>query len=311
MGNLGRQPLIYCLDYALQALTNFITPFLTCFEAFLQIWSTIFLQSGGVGPPNSLPWICQFLDCNFVFLYLIEKHNFQRRSSDQTTKRSDRRTLSSADFSKRSQRKLPQTPTISPKGPTARLDYGKSYTNRCVREILNKLEQGPYASEWYNFSNPNVPSPKWINFSLDESGGVLDAFLCKKDDENHTCYMMDVRIGEKVGRLFKYPSPIRVGRNGYVVDHNDNKSHYNFMLEDTALTYSRSSGRKSRPFPLCWSEQFEWEDVGILALSAKFFRWRLGFLFWYEVNLQETPLLCSFHIMEWYYCWNLRATNTR
>ena len=204
--------------------------------------------------------------CDLVFISLSEKRELQRQLSDHNAKWGERSTLSATNTAKKSERNIHQVNTPSPALPTTVLDYGKSYANRCVKEILNKIENGSYASEWYNFSSPNMPSPKWINFNLDESGGVLDAFLCKKDDDSHACYMMDVRIGEKVGRLFKYPGPVRVGQNGHIAERKPCKdSNDGFLLDDLVLSDHASKEAKSRPFPLCWSEQLDWKDVRVFS----------------------------------------------
>ena len=222
--------------------------------------------------------------CLYIFTFQgfiivgLEKHELRRPSRDRYAKQSGRATPSSLSSSTRSQR-VHYQPDAAPKNrPNTLPDYGKSYTNRCVKEIFNKLQHGAYASEWYKFSNTTLPSPKWINFNSGENGGALDAFLCKNDDDDgNKCYMMDVRIGEKVGRLLKYPGTIRVGQNGYIREQRQRKVTYDECMfgEVEAGEADDDSGSKAkpRPFPLSWSEQFDWKDVSMqlgVVMSADF-----------------------------------------
>ena len=146
-------------------------------------------------------------------------------------------------------------------------DVGKSYTNRCVKEILHKIERGAYASEWYNFSNPTLPAPKWIDFHAKGHGGVLDAFLCQRSNKNQMCYMMDVRLGDKVGRLLKYPENIRVGQNGKDMvriekeEREEKEESDRIVWSDNDEHIAKCREKKTRPFPLSWKEQFSWENV--------------------------------------------------
>ena len=188
-----------------------------------------------------------------------------QKETHQDSKWRARATPSGTTSSKNCPRSGSKVHALS-KCPKTTLDIGKSYANRCVKEILKKLEQGSYSSRWYDFSSPNMPLPKWINFNWTECGGVLDAFLCKGNDENHVCYLMDVRIGEKVGRLLKYPGPIRVGQNGFTSRPKCHKdSLYDIEVEDLTLKDITSKKMRSRPFPLSWNEQFDWKDVSMLS----------------------------------------------
>ena len=65
----------------------------------------------------------------------------------------------------------------------ARTPVGKSYTNRCVKELLNKVQYGAYTSDWNVFNGIRSATPKLIDFYSGENGGVLDAFLCNKGME--------------------------------------------------------------------------------------------------------------------------------
>ena len=205
--------------------------------------------------------------CTLVFQAEVQRKKHQA-SKDHNAKWRARTIPSGTNSSKDCQRNGGQMHASS-KSPKTMLDVGKSYTNRCVKEILKKLEHGSYSSRWYDFSSPNMPLPKWINFNWTESGGVLDAFLCKGNEDNHVCYLMDVRIGEKVGRLLKYPGPIRVGQNGYTSKAKCHKdSLYDFELEGLTLNDITSKKMKSRPFPLSWNEQFDWKDVSMFSPLA-------------------------------------------
>jgi len=212
--------------------------------------------------PASLP-------SNFLKHTEVQRKKHQA-SKDHNAKWRARTIPSGTNSSKDCQRNGGQMHASS-KSPKTMLDVGKSYTNRCVKEILKKLEHGSYSSRWYDFSSPNMPLPKWINFNWTESGGVLDAFLCKGNEDNHVCYLMDVRIGEKVGRLLKYPGPIRVGQNGYTSKAKCHKdSLYDFELEGLTLNDITSKKMKSRPFPLSWNEQFDWKDAKVLTVGSKY-----------------------------------------
>ncbi|XP_065069665.1 uncharacterized protein LOC135694736 isoform X2 [Rhopilema esculentum] len=159
--------------------------------------------------------------------------------------------------------------------PNTVANVGKSYTNRCVKEILHKIERGAYASEWYNFSNPTLPAPKWIDFHAEGHGGVLDAFLCQQSNKNQMCYMMDVRLGDKVGRLLKYPENIRVGQNGKDMvriekeEREEKDENDKIVWSDNDEHIAKCREKKIRPFPLSWKEQFSWENVKIITTPEK------------------------------------------
>lgn len=175
--------------------------------------------------------------------------------------------MTSTPSAARDQQSYCKTPSNAVKAsdmrPKTVPSIGRSYTNRCVREILNKLEHGAYASEWYSFSKTNMPSPKWINFKSGQNGGLLDAFLCAKNGPgSQECYMMDVRIGDKVSRLLKYPCAIRVGRNGAVAEKKCPKASVEDWIVQDEDSFGEEHG-KSRPFPLSWNEQIEWKNVSV------------------------------------------------
>ena len=75
--------------------------------------------------------------------------------------------------------------------------------------------------------------------------------------------MIDVQVGDRVGRLLKYPGKIRVGQNGETKerkiepepgvhdDDDDDEDEYDVKCRK----------KKERLYPLSWSEQFQWENV--------------------------------------------------
>eukprot|EP00794_Sanderia_malayensis_P007874 gene7875-8724_t len=143
---------------------------------------------------------------------------------------------------------------------------GKSQVNRHIQEILNKIKFGSFASEWKTFSGAMSPVPKWVDFYDGENGGALDAFICKslEDDKRQSCYFIDVRAGERVSRLLKYPQNIRVGQNGVVAEEKSRIDETK-QNEEGGKLKQRKHQPKERTIPLSWNEQLEWKNTKIIT----------------------------------------------
>ena len=117
--------------------------------------------------------------------------------------------------------------------------------------MLDKIEKGCDASGMSPTPGSINFKPKWLNFHAGANGGVLDAFICQRPDEDEfECYRIDARVGEKVARLLKYKGKVNVGQNGVVQGNDSDGKKRNDPEQDDART-----------IPLSWSEQLASEKV--------------------------------------------------
>ncbi len=125
----------------------------------------------------------------------------------------------------------------------------------------------------FDFSTGVRNPPKWIDFHTGDNKGVLDAFICKSPEGKQSpCYLINVREGERMAELMKYPQKVRVGKNGFSNESSREKKSA-WILEECQEVQKDGTlmdSTKERTMPLSWSEQLNWKNVSHNSVFAQF-----------------------------------------
>ncbi|XP_032232183.2 uncharacterized protein LOC5507581 [Nematostella vectensis] len=104
------------------------------------------------------------------------------------------------------------------------------------------------------------PKP-WFNLKEGLGKGVIDSFACDAQKERALCYTIDQKEAKPVPKLLRHRLEVRIGLNGNVKEDESNRN----SDVSSANENGSDNKQKSRPAPLSWEEQLNWQNAIIVS----------------------------------------------